>query len=85
MTLGRSEMCGLPNYSNKVNRDLNHCLTIHLGIFQRSSSGMAFETAVKKPEASLKSSHIQTSFIPLSLKIPINDAYHESLYKQRAS
>lgn len=85
MTLDRREMCGLLNYSNKGNRDPKHCLSIHLAIFQRSSSGMAFETAAKKPDVSLKSSHIQASFLPLSLKIPINDAYHESLYEQRAS
>lgn len=76
-----SEMCGQLNYFNKVNQVLKHCLSIHLNIFYRSSSGMAFETAAKKPEASLKSSHIKALFIPLSLKIPINDAYHESLYK----
>lgn len=85
LIIGRREMCGQLNCSNKVNQDLKHCLPIHLDIFWRSSSGMAFETAAKKPEAPLKSSLIKPSFIPLSLKFPINDAYHESLYKQRVS
>lgn len=78
-------MCGQQNYCNTANQYLKHQKSIHFDILPRSSSGMAFEIAAKKPVATLKSTHIQASFIPLSLKIPINDAYHESLYKQWAS
>lgn len=82
---GTQEMCGLKKHYNNAKQDKRRNRTISRDILQRSSSGMAFEQAVENSNASLISFHLQSIFIALSLKIPINDAYHESSNKQWVS
>ncbi|ONK77235.1 uncharacterized protein A4U43_C02F4470 [Asparagus officinalis] len=76
-------MCAQENNSNSGKEEIRVYLSICGTISHRRSSGMAYKAAQTKFGALLKFTprvfHIAPSFKPWSLKIPINDGYHESL------